>query len=46
MPNARTQFVSTWTVEWELLTRKRAFKPVHVPYLLARYITLSALLFL
>ncbi|TBU54278.1 hypothetical protein BD310DRAFT_828311 [Dichomitus squalens] len=38
-------FFSTWNVEWELIMRKRAFRIVHIPYLLARYITLSALLF-
>ncbi|TBU39402.1 hypothetical protein BD309DRAFT_872372 [Dichomitus squalens] len=40
-----TQFLSTWNVEWDLITRRRVFKVVHIPYLLARYITLSALLF-
>ncbi|KAI0710568.1 hypothetical protein C8Q76DRAFT_737903 [Earliella scabrosa] len=40
-----TQFINSLNVEWELLTGKRAFRLVHAPYLLARYITLSALLF-
>ncbi|TBU21442.1 hypothetical protein BD311DRAFT_236920 [Dichomitus squalens] len=38
-------FLTTWNVEWDLITRRRVFKVVHIPYLLARYITLSALLF-
>ncbi len=33
-------------IEWELITRKRAFRVVHIPWLLARYVMLSALLFL
>ncbi|KAM5543982.1 hypothetical protein V8D89_002599 [Ganoderma adspersum] len=40
-----THFVNTWHFEWELLLRKRAFRLVHVPFLLARYITIAALLF-
>ncbi|KAI1792339.1 hypothetical protein LXA43DRAFT_887850 [Ganoderma leucocontextum] len=40
-----THVLNTWYVEWELIQRKRAFRLVHVPFLLARYITLSALLF-
>ncbi|PIL26973.1 hypothetical protein GSI_10111 [Ganoderma sinense ZZ0214-1] len=40
-----THFVNTWHFEWELLLRRRAFRLVHVPFLLARYITLAALLF-
>ena len=38
--------MNTWHFEWELLLRKRAFRLVHVPFLLARYITIAALLFL
>ena len=38
--------MNTWYAEWELIQRKRAFRLVHVPFLLARYITLTALLFL
>ncbi|KAI0746260.1 hypothetical protein C8Q80DRAFT_1271180 [Daedaleopsis nitida] len=40
-----TQFLNTLSIDLELLTRRRAFRPVHAPYLLARYITLAALLF-
>ncbi|KAI0777461.1 hypothetical protein BD413DRAFT_516816 [Trametes elegans] len=39
------QFIWTLHIEWELITKKRAFRAVHVPWLLARYTTLSALLF-
>ena len=38
--------MSTLSVEWELVTRKRSFRAVHVPFLLARYLTLVVLLFL
>ncbi|KAI0666493.1 hypothetical protein C8Q78DRAFT_454235 [Trametes maxima] len=41
-----TQFLRSLRIEWELITKKRAFKPVvHFPWLLARYVMLSALLF-
>ncbi|KAI0748919.1 hypothetical protein C8Q74DRAFT_1212368 [Fomes fomentarius] len=40
-----TAFVYSLNIEWELITRRRAFRPVHALYLLARYTTLSALLF-
>ncbi len=42
----RTAFVYNLNVEWELITRRRAFRFIHGLYLLARYITLTALLFL
>ena len=44
--DARSHFVNTFYVELELIQRKRAFRLVHIPFLLARYITLTALLFL
>ncbi|EIW56139.1 uncharacterized protein TRAVEDRAFT_39151 [Trametes versicolor FP-101664 SS1] len=40
-----TQFLWSTYIEWELITRKRAFRVVHIPWLLARYVMLSALLF-
>ncbi|KAI0367314.1 hypothetical protein BV20DRAFT_1114838 [Pilatotrama ljubarskyi] len=40
-----TQYIWSLGIEWELITRKRAFRLVHVPWLFARYMTLSALLF-
>ncbi|KAI0354130.1 hypothetical protein OH77DRAFT_1426546 [Trametes cingulata] len=41
-----TQYIWSLSIEWELITRKRAFRAtVHLPWLLARYVTLSALLF-
>ncbi|KAI0748914.1 hypothetical protein C8Q74DRAFT_1212350 [Fomes fomentarius] len=40
-----TAFVHSLNVEWELITRRRAFRVIHGLYLLARYITLAALLF-
>ncbi|KAI0828489.1 hypothetical protein BC628DRAFT_1316556 [Trametes gibbosa] len=40
-----TQFVWSVYIEWELLTKKRAFRIVHIPWLLARYTMLVALLF-
>ncbi|KAH9846910.1 hypothetical protein C2E23DRAFT_890475 [Lenzites betulinus] len=40
-----TQFVWSTYIEWELITKRRAFRAVHIPWLLARYTMLVALLF-
>ncbi|KAI0635344.1 hypothetical protein C8Q77DRAFT_1054891 [Trametes polyzona] len=40
-----TQYLWSAYIEWELITRKRAFRIVHIPWLLARYVMLTALLF-